>query len=513
MSDIESFEALQLLETRIANRLQAYPLDDLLWGLRQHADRLPPVVVAGIAAFAVRFCRAPERETIPLTWQQLERIAEQAHRYLLTDPIVFDQGLREEFYGSNPVFMILRLAANQFPLQVNRFVVHARSLLLFDEIPRAIRGRSGVPGFDFHKAFQDACGVGVADFVRVGFALSGIATARIGFSITDLERARRQGVRLPPPAAVLRAVDQFAGAPGRMREVYQSHRVPDRRFGMYDLNPLHIYPLVRPWGDEPLTTEHGGRMIAPLPDLILARYSLGIYHQMLRVHGKEFTPYFGRVFEEYCGILLRAAVGKHVVHSEKVLRRTYPESRGPVPDYVIVEGRTAILIECKATRFSRAAQTIADESSINASLKQTLKGLRQLSRFGHELQAGAPGLEAFRDCIAVLPVLITLENLSGINGEFFRDHVDALLRERGVTGLPWRTVSMEELELVQPHVAGGIPLSEAVSKSADGPTMAEYEARTGRTNSDSFLAAYATKVSESLGLRESRSRGHRGRRR
>ena len=276
----------------------------------------------------------------------------------------------------------------------------------------------------------------------------------------------------------------LSASPAEFRALHARTSQADPRFGMYEFNPLHVKPLIRPWGEEPFWSERGGRMIAPLPDLVASRVSLGIYHQMLTTYGTEFSQYFGHVFSEYCGYLLRGA-GVGLLLSEDDIRQRYPSSKGrKAPDWAIVDGSTAVLVECKATRFTRAAIATGAAQAVNDSLKQVLKGLKQLYLFREACKAGASGLEALHHCTEFLPVVLTLEPLYGVNSTFFRDDINALLQADGVTGLPWQVVSMEELEFVERHVRGGVPWTEALTKRPSTEVVADYVSRTGMDSNE-----------------------------
>jgi hypothetical protein len=135
------------------------------------------------------------------------------------------------------------------------------------------------------------------------------------------------------------------------------------------------------------------------------------------------------------------------------------------------------------------------------SLKQVLKGLKQLHRFREACRAGTPGLEVLHGCTNFLPVLLTLEPLHGINSDFFREHIDEMLRADGISDLPWQIVAMEELELVERHVRGGVPLAEAMSRMPTEEVVADLEGRSGFTsNESSFLFPKHQELMDMLGL-------------
>jgi hypothetical protein len=500
--EITSVEELQALEAEIGVRLSAFPVDAVLLAVREHGDRLLPFVAAGIASFALRFCKAASSDAAPVSWQHLTLIKGAVEDYLFSDPVVFDPTLKAESPEANLVLVMVRLSGSQLPYTANTFETFARSLLLFEEIPRELRGRPGIPGFDVEAKFRAlARGIELSRFINLGFIADGLVQRPHGLTPQSLDVMRHRGVRLGPPAEVRAVLQQLSATPAEFREAYARTCESDRRFGMYEFNPLHIFPLIRPWGDQPFWSARGGRIIAPVPDLVGARVSLGIYHQLLTAYGTDFLQYFGHVFSEYSGRILRSAVNGTVL-SEEEIRTGYPESRGrKAPDWVVVEGSTAILIECKATRFTRAALTTGSVEAVSDSLKQVRKGLKQLHHFREACCSGAPGLEVLHQCTEFLPVVLTLEPLYGANGRFLREHIDRALLAEGVEDLPWRVVSIQELELVERHVRGGIPLAETLSRTLTDEVLAEYRARSRRVgNEESFLYPYFRSLASRLGL-------------
>jgi hypothetical protein len=167
-------------------------------------------------------------------------------------------------------------------------------------------------------------------------------------------------------------------------------------------------------------------MIAPLPGLILTRLSEGIYHHLFDAYRQEFTQYFGSVFEAYVGEILNHSLGSARLLPEREIKRTY--KRGKLPDYVMVEGSSAILIECKAIGLQRKALAMADESSIDHSVSGIVEGLIQLHEFKNAWEAGAPGLEALSKCSEVKFLIVTLEPFYLANSVPFKELIEKKLQ-------------------------------------------------------------------------------------
>jgi hypothetical protein len=174
-----------------------------------------------------------------------------------------------------------------------------------------------------------------------------------------------------------------------------------------------------------------------------------------------------------------------------------------VPDWIIIDGTTAVLVECKATRFSKPALVTGEESAINDSLKQVIKGLRQLHWFREACIAKRPGLEVLHSCTDFKPLLLSLEPLYLVNSTFFREYIDGQLAPEGIVGLPWRILAVDQLEKLQPHLAEGVKLDEVLenlNRKQFDTILEEAHDKTGLTFKDSFLHSVSEELHRRLGI-------------
>jgi hypothetical protein len=490
MLEIASIQDLARVQERLVLNMRCFYLDDLLLGIRLAEDKIPSFISAGLALFAVRFS-SPRRlgKTQPVQWNQLKPSVELITSYLVADPIAYDDSILDEFYASNPVFVMLRLVASQFPFQVDIFARHAQPYVLYGELPEVIRARPATPDFDLHACFERLNGVTLREFIDVGFVTWIAARAHAGFTLGYYDKARAQGMRLPADLRLQAVLNNISAEPEKLCLLYERRKETDRRYGLYDFNPLFEYPLIRPW---PAGTPMGAdlRMSAPVPDLVAHRISTGIFYQMYNEYGLRFADYFGFLLQEYVGEILRNSVPSSALTSEEAIRSTYTDDRGPVPDWIILEGNTAVFIECKATRFSRAALATGNEAAIDSSLKQILKGLRQGIRFKKACQQRKPGLENLSGVGAFCIVFVSLEPLHLVNSHFFRQYIDELLAADALHDDSWVALSIQDLEMLQPHLAAGISISEIIRRLRTenaSSVLNDVSSRTGLSYKNSFL--------------------------
>jgi hypothetical protein len=503
--EVNSIASLHRLESLIKQVIQPYKLDQVLFGLRGVADDFPPFVIGGGSLFAVRFCKTGRR-TPRVSVPGKEILASWLHLvtcFLLADPLGYDRQLQEEYKNANPVFAFLRIVGNQMPYSVGLFGHHAQPLLLYHDIPKSLTTISRLQRFDFEESFRTLYGTSTREFINIGFTASVAALSKAGFTRGYFRKAREQGIRLPNERKLLSALDRLAADPTQLRNLHRKYQPADPRFAMYGFNPLILRPLVRPWRQKKHVSMDDDRLVAPAPNLVVLKNSIGVFYEMFNRYGIEFANYFGEVFETYIGNILQHCGSSIELIPEWRIRESYPSAKGKTPDWIVVEGDSAILVECKATRFSRAALLTGEESAINDSLKQVIKGLCQLADFRNACLARRTGIEKLNKCKTFRPVLITLEPLYLINSHFFREYLDDQLQALNVNRMEWRVLSVDELEKLQPYLAQGLRLSKVLDDLENGTfesLLSELHSQTGLTFRDSFLYQISHELYRRLGV-------------
>ena len=495
--EINTLDDLDKLERKIRQEISKYRLGDVLYSLYQRKDSLLPFRAAGVALFAVRFSEPSISQKIKLL--NIDTIIRLVSDYLGADPITFDQELENNFMGSNPAFVMLRLAYSQLPFEVSEFSQFSRPILLYHEIPNSLVGKAGIPKFDIHKEFLILNGVSIHEFINIGFAASAFARNNFSFSLNWFEKLRSQGISLLDDKAISQAVYQLAGDQVKITTLYDKRKNTDRRFRMYDFNPLRTYPLVFPCKSKGFGNFGQDFMCAPVPGLIDDKMSIGIYYQLFNKFKNKFSDYFGYVLEEYLKLILNNSIT-----SEKIIDiRDLGIKNSQSPDYAIIDGSVAIVLECKATKFKLPAKTISSEEDINDSLEQVIKGLIQIDIFIKACKARASNLDEFHECSRFMPVLVTLEDMYLINSDDFRAHINELLKKEQIVNLDWQILSIGELERLQPHLAAGIHLSQVLQDlkhKSFNSVLKELASQTRKTFKDSFLYPKQQELYQRLGL-------------
>jgi hypothetical protein len=513
--NINSLAELEKLESTIESVFRKLPLGDVLHSLyllKKSPPELQPFMVGRFALFAIRFC-PPSKTSQLIKNYDIRNLVNVSNDYYLADPITFDKDLHDKFIDENPVFMLLRVVSSQFPFEPGLFSEFARPALLFHEIPQQLQNLPGIPKFDFDSKFQAITGVSVIEFITIGFVIYSASHGNFAFSQDSFKKMRKQGINVSSQS--LRAVlNQLVADKSKLVELYEKRKNKDRRFRMYDFNPLFSYPIIRPCQNKQFSTPDKDFIHAPVPELVASRISTGIFYQMYNTYGTEFSEYFGFVFERYVGLILEKCLLSEQLLSELDIRNFYPAEKGKAPDWIIVDGSTVLLFECKATRFSRAAQAIASEDAINGTsgIPQVKRGLNQLASFISACQAKIPELQQFHHCNTFKPIFVSMEPLFLINSEFFREHINTLLAAEGVTRLDWQILSINEIEALQPHISAGFNLTQVLDELRNksfNNVLENLSSQTNRTFAHSFLYDKQEELYQRLGIPEERRSGNR----
>lgn len=462
---IDSYKKLENLEQRITDLIRRHPLDALLIGIRESESKFEAFVRAGISLFAIRYCIAgPKIEKVQTVSQKdLTNIAHLVASYLLADPITFDQKERNEFKSSNPIFRVLRLVGHQFPFSTSTFGNHAQPFMLFNNIPNSLKGRCPNYTFDIELAFFDLNGFSISDFIDVCFIIHSVAMKNNHFTRAYLEKSRER-LNVPDENTFTKILDSIAGDPEKIGTSYYNFREENRKYRMYDLSPLFLFPVVRPWSHNSHVPHSKDRMIAPIPNLISYRMSTGVYYQLFNEYKSSFSNSFGVVFESYVEWILKESVYEKKIFIEKKIRKYFPEELGPVPDFLILEDDSAVLVECKATKFTRGALVTGKEDYVINSLKQIIKGLKQLAKFRKACIDKHPALAMFHKYKSFEAVLLTIEPLYLINSILFREIINEELSKEGIMKFDWIILSINELEAFQAHIKAGQSLCSIINK-------------------------------------------------
>lgn len=271
-----------------------------------------------------------------------------------------------------------RIAQRQFPWQ--RGVANAphlyRSMLLY--------GKGSA-----REYFEADAGLSLPDFVKVGATLSGALRAS---EIVSRNRDLSQVGIVPEvrEAALAKLAIPIAEARNRASALRKK-----RHHAAYSPSILRDYPIIA-FGAV------GERLRAPLPELIMYRYTSGLYLDVVKGGAAVWTD-IGRRFETYVLEYLQAMMSPFKVTGE--IEYGLKRHRFRSPDiFVAGEDGIVAVVECKAKRMTFDAR-YADDPVTAAALgfDELAKGIFQIWRFFAHVRQGLTGtLQVARECQGVI---------------------------------------------------------------------------------------------------------------
>jgi len=290
--------------------------------------------------------------------------------------------------------ILIRMDYEQIALQgLSPIAEIARALILYEE---PLYDGSGNLLYDPQAQFLGITNLTPLDFISIGFC----AQARIeqhenpGFTLSNL-------IPKPNPSGSLtpEKVEQFLS---KVACNYSEFRLAvDEaegllpRFEKYALNPLYRTPIIF---SHEKNAAGESVLLAPIPSMLLYRVTHGIYWDLLskwsedvsnlgRSQAPDFPSFFGQAFERYVGNLLSEILPPGSLHPQQ---RYGPRARSRDScDWIATEGDTAILIECKTSRFHLATKATGDpEQFLQESEGIYGKALAQILQTKEAIQNG-----------------------------------------------------------------------------------------------------------------------------
>lgn len=367
----------------------------------------------------------------------------------IDDPIVHDP----DFANRNPVEFFIRLGYQQIASQKRILLQsYGSAYLLFQEAAAKLADKIG---YNIPERFEQISRLTIRQFMALGQVFFSAHLLHDTVTPKHLENAHKQGVGILTSENVENFLNLVACDYQRFRQVasQKPYAVDDPAYFLYEFNPLNKFPLIQIGKDE---------WTAPNPYLIIDRVTRGIYYDLLDADGVAFKEQaLGQVFEEYIGILL-----KYVYQEPNVCReKTYgqPEQKGPA-DWTVIEGDTAILIECKSLVPRLDFNMLASQGEIQYYAKHIANNA-VISRYRQieAIQAGVPELQEFAGKDTKI-VVLTLGAVQTGNSIFFKKEIDNIIVGKGINNLSYVIISLQEFEHLLSLVERGVTLTELLAR-------------------------------------------------
>jgi hypothetical protein len=366
----------------------------------------------------------------------------------------------------------LRTAWEQFPYQESKRGAIPRIWALL-----TVEAAKETRDLDVGAAWEQIAGMSLRKFLQVGFGYLAGAMSYPRLHPMFPSRGALAGLLSEGDCeAFLRTV---ACTYEEFRELQRPYRVDDPVYTKTEFNYLVRRPLI--WSD--------GELICPVPRLLLARLTTGVLFDLVDHFKKEgrnpFSEYFGRLFELYTGSILRRMYGEECVHEEP--KYGSPERRGP--DWVVIQGEDAILFECRSSRLSLEAKTVADQGRVLDDTKRIFADTANRYRSKIEdLRSGAAGINT-TGVQRYWPVIVTWEPL--YVGSLLRSIAQPLLDDDA----EFLLVSISDLEISEdwpnefrPEHLFGSWIIEYVLHGSDYSTfLGDFGRKNGLSGSSMYL--------------------------
>jgi hypothetical protein len=340
----------------------------------------------------------------------------------------------------------IRMAYQQFPDFYGDRDTLARTHLLFRSCAREVETKTG---FDIDKAYIEATGLTLDISWEITLGICGFLLGRKnGLIIGPLKAGALQ--KNIDDADIAKYIDMISISHKEYRE---KMRLPIYRidpFETFNPNPLVQWPIIE-IGEK--------KWIVPILPYLLRRGTEQAFYDVIASKGREFSGFFGYVFEEYTDKMLSTVGTEYEIIHERPY--SCDGKKYNTCDRIIIKNGEAVLIECKTKRLGLKTKFTADENLLRNDLTDIGKeedtgnvvhAIRQLHRTEQGIRANCPGLENLNKKITgkMYPLVLTLDPYYCANGGFIKRIINEELEkgEYKVIGYSWQLVDARGLEML-----------------------------------------------------------------
>jgi len=489
---IKSAKDLEKLNKFIPYLFGSYRLDSML--LKIHNESLsdnykeyPVSIFVDMARYAIL------NSTM---YGEIAAISDEEFRELLritaeiaTYDVKFLENIRVRPQEATASF-ILRAVGSQFrwDIYINNMIMFYRTIFIFDELANTQDAPKFIKYVLDHK-FKERFGLPLLDFITMGFILFAGSNKIGGMRRSYFDQFREKGIKLPCDEDLKEFLNQVICDSEQFRS--------DPDFKKLNLNPLLKYPLIRIWKDSAQEEASEDKFIAPIPGLIIYKFSTGIYYQLRTEFGEKFTTAFGELFELYVGKLLEWYKLPGKILSGKDIK-SYCTNKlhytGKIPDWVILEDKGITLIECKATYYSQDMYENGVDATIKTCVDHIIKANKQFDEFETKIPELCNIADINYDNQPVQKVIVTFEPLVGLKWGPFRDMIN-----EGKTK-DWKALWVWELEIIQPYIAKGADFwsflidYDSMTFHDIGKIVTKMKSQTGADHEENRLLEYGERI-------------------
>jgi len=340
---------------------------------------------------------------------------------------------------------LIRTAYQQFPDFYSEGNTLARTRLLFRSCARKVEAERA---FNIDAAYKEATGL---TFDQVWDVTVGL---------WEFIRSRKGGIQPVPIKAdnilgqlisesdIAKFVDMISLSPQDFQEKMKLQEYRVDPYETFNPSPLVNWPMIK------LT---GNRWVVPILPYLFRRGTEQIFYDVIQYKGREFSGFFGYVFEEYTSRILTVLPQSCAVIKEKPYSRNGKSYS--TCDWIVIRGGDAVLIECKTKRLGLKTKFTADEQLLRKDItdigKEDDKGnivsaIRQLYRTEQDIRENSPGLEEINQKITgrIFPLVLVLDPYPFANAPYMNRIITEEL-EKGdfpIKGYAWQITDARGIE-------------------------------------------------------------------
>lgn len=388
--------------------------------------------LAFVTKLVLYFYDKPRRSPRKFRWQNLLQACRTLTKH--QDPSSYPIKCAEDAER----FMI-RISYQQFPDFYGDSDTLGRTRLLFRTCAKEIGAKIG---FDIDEAYKESTGLTFDKSWDITLALFGLLiTEKEGIHSFPI-KAGNLGANISD-SDIAQFINMIALTP---QEFIEKMKLPQ-----YQLDPHETFsphPLVN-W---PMIKLPENRWVIPIVPYLLRRGTEQAFYDLIAYKDREFSGFFGQVFEEYTDRILTTLGSSYEIIPET---QYYDNGKSyNTCDRIIIKDGDAILIECKTKRLALGTKFTADKELLRRDLTDIGKdddtgnivhAIRQLHRTKQAIRANCPGLEKLNHKITgqIFPLVLVLDPYYFANAPYIKGIINEELEK---SDLPLKDFSWQILD-------------------------------------------------------------------
>lgn len=365
---------------------------------------------------------------------------------IYSNSLVFPEIKRDDtipFTKKDLTSLMVRMYAEQFEYQFNSVLLIARTIVIFTEIANKVAPKK----FEsFETVFENETTLTFEEYFYLSMAVWACAQQTATFrkeSLTGAQIASMQTVLTDEKVTSFLKI-LSTDYNGFRAEDQKANAILDPLFTKFRFNPLLVYPIIK--ADRPEIDPY----IIPNTLAFVKKAFGGLYwwfHRHFEASGNQldFRNYYGELFEQYVGQVLKQMYGEVNVHPE------IPYKNGKFIDWYVEKDDKVYLFEVKAKQFSLTVLQTGNIELIHKEVKEKLlKAVKQVYERISEIDSYQE-LKQFKGK-KIIPIIVFLDIplvSSGVYKKIIYKDLVALeteARYRGISQFDYHFLNVEELE-------------------------------------------------------------------